>query len=172
MLLGLYTSACIFGDVMENKYFENLGNAYLAHFARRLSDVIIEQATTILAEAGLITPPTAISSMFYLAEKQDATVATLAEALGVSHQMATQRINALEKLKLVQRVSNAQDRRAKNIALTALGQREVQTLKPITAELKLAFDDLEKEMDCPLTNVIRGAELALIAKPLKARVNR
>ena len=155
---------------MKGKYFESLGNEYLAHFSRRLSDLIIEQASVILQEAQLVTPTTAISSILFLANEKDVTVAALADALGVSHQMATQRINALEKLKLLQRVEDQEDKRAKKIVLTELGKQEAAFLTPLTHQLKSAFDSLEAELDCSLTKVIRSAELALVAKPLKSRL--
>ena len=165
----LYTGTCILHNAMNHTYFENLGNEYLAHFSRRLSDLIIEQATTILQEAEIITPATAISSILFLANEENATVATLADALDVSHQMATQRINALEKLALLKRIDNENDKRAKKIVLTALGNQEAAKLLPLTKQLKHAFNNLEKELACDLAKVIRSAEKALITQPLKDR---
>ena len=154
---------------MTEKYFENLGNEYLAHFSRRLSDLIIEQASSIMQEASLVTPTTAISTIMFLVKQKSATVAFLAEQLGVSHQMATQRINALEKLDLVKRIESENDKRTKNVALTQLGQKEAKIISTLTKQFKTAFDSLEDEIDCHLAQMIRTAEKALLEKPLRAR---
>lgn len=154
------------------KYFEQLSSAYLAHFSRRLADLIIEQGSELLTEMGLETPSTAISTVIYLDKDGPTTVAALADALGVSHQMATQRINALEKLKLVARRSSQLDKRAKNVVLTQKGQTEVKKLAPFAKLMSHVFDELEKELGCQLTRIIRRAELSLIETPLKNRLRK
>lgn len=154
---------------MNDKYFENLSSAFMAHFCRRLSDLIIEQGGELMKELDLVTPTTAVSSVYYLDKNPQATVAELADALGVSHQMATQRINQLIKLNLVARVSSKEDKRAKVINLTNLGKTEVKKLRPLTEQMTKAFDQLETELGSELTKLIRQAELALIEKPLKER---
>jgi len=155
---------------MIDKYFEKLSSAYMAHFCRRLSELIIEQGGELIKEMNLITPATAISSVFYLDKNPQSTVAALADALGVSHQMATQRINSLIKLGLVERVSCEQDKRAKVITLTKLGRVEVKQLAPFTKQMTKVFEELETELGCNLTKIIRQTELALIKKPLKQRL--
>ncbi len=155
---------------MTDKYFENLSSAYMAHFCRRLADLIIDQGGELLKEMKLVTPSTAMSSVFYLDKNSQSTVAALAGALGVSHQMATQRINSLIKLGLVERISSVQDKRSKVINLTKLGKSEVKKLTPFATKMTKAFEKLETELECNLTNIIRQAELALIDKPLKQRI--
>jgi len=155
---------------MTDKYFEKLSSAYMAHFCRRLSDLIIEQGSELIKEMNLVTPSTALASVFYLDKNPQCTVAALADALGVSHQMATQRINSLAKLGLIERVSSSQDKRAKVIHLTKLGHSEVKLLVPFARQLTNVFEELEKELGCNLTKLIRQAELTLIDKPLKQRL--
>ena len=117
---------------MSEKYFEQLSQAYLAHFCRRLADLIIEQGSETLKDMGLKTPTTAVSSLLYLADNNEVSVADLAEALGVSHQMATQRVQGLEKLGLVSRIPSANDKRAKQVVLTQLAETEIkQWTKPL-----------------------------------------
>ena len=156
---------------MTEKYFEQLSSAYLAHFSRRLADLIIEQGSELLTEKGLGTPSTAMSTVFYLDKNEQTTVASLADALGVSHQMATQRINALEKLKLVTRTSSDKDKRAKFVVLSAKGKSEVAQLYPYAKKLKRVFEELETELNCQLTSMVRKAEMSLINRPLKQRLS-
>jgi DNA-binding MarR family transcriptional regulator len=161
---------------MSEQYFEQLSSAYMAHFCRRLSDLVIEQSSQIVAEMNIKTPTTAISAMFFLDQKEssgeEVTVARLAEALGVSHQMATQRTNHLQQLSLVKRSASEHDKRAKVVLLTASGRKEVAQLKPFVEESKKVFENLERELDAPLTQLIRQAELSLLAMPLKQRIKR
>jgi DNA-binding MarR family transcriptional regulator len=103
-------------------------------------------------------------------DKQKVTVANLAEALGVSHQMATQRINSLQKLGLVDRIDSEEDARAKVVVLTKLGKYEVLQLRPFSDEVTKAFNDLELELGAPLVELIRKAELSLLQTPLKQRI--
>jgi DNA-binding MarR family transcriptional regulator len=153
------------------KYYEKLSNTYLSHFCRRLADLINEQGSEIIAEMKLDTPSTAISTVLFLDKIKTSTVANLAVELGVSHQMATQRINALEKLKLVTRQSSPLDKRAKFVMLTQKGQTEVTKLIPFTIKMNQAFNGLESELACELTQFIRKAEIALLKTPLKQRIN-
>ena len=154
---------------MTEQCFEELGRTYMAHFCRRLADLIIAQASEILAEKGLTTPSTALSTIFYLDQNQNTTVASLASALDVSHQMATQRINALVKLGLVTRSSSDEDKRAKFVVLTSMGKKEAKQLYPFMTEMTLVFGDLEAELDCELTTMIRKAESSLLQRSLKQR---
>jgi DNA-binding MarR family transcriptional regulator len=103
-------------------------------------------------------------------EEDKATVAGLAEALGVTHQMATQRVNTLEKLGLVFRKPNPEDKRAKSIHLTELGTKEGKKLQPITAKINIIFEQLNNQIECDLMTKIRQAELALIKAPLQKRI--
>ncbi|WP_196140791.1 MarR family winged helix-turn-helix transcriptional regulator [Aliikangiella sp. G2MR2-5] len=155
----------------DNDYLDTLGSPYLAHFARRLADLIIEQGTTILLEKGMVTPSTALSTVFYLDNNQNVTVACLANALSVSHQMATQRINSLIKLGLVTKGSSDKDKRAKYVVLTRKGKEEVKQLIPFVQNLARAFEELESDLECQLTQVIRDAEKSLLETPLKERLS-
>lgn len=152
------------------KYLGKLEAAFLAHFSRRLSELIIEQGTNIVESYGITTPTTAISSIYFLMAQNKATVADLAEALEVTHQMATQRVNVLEKLGLVFRKSNPEDKRAKTIHLTEIGIEEGKKLRPITEKINIAFELLNEQIGCDLMAKIRQTEIALIEKPLKQRI--
>ena len=142
----------------------------MAHFCRRLADLIIAQGSEILADRGLTAPSTALSTIFYLDQNQNTTVASLASALDVSHQMATQRINVLVKLGLVARSSSDADKRAKCVVLTPLGKKEAKQLYPFATEMAQVFEGLEAELDCALTTVIRKAERSLLQRSLKQRL--
>jgi len=118
----------------------------MSHYARRLADLINEQASDVLNELNLCIPASAISTMQFINQNTEVTVARIADALGVTHQMATQRINALEKLSLVKRVSLPTDQHAKQIKLSERGQSEIKTLQPFMDKMKSIFEELEHEL--------------------------
>lgn len=156
---------------MNEKYFEGLSNAYLAHFCRRLADLIIEQGSEMLDEMGLKTPTTAISAVLFLADRQNVTVASMADELGISHQMGTQRVKQLEKLGLITRISSSSDKRSKQIVLTDLGQTEAALLLPFTKKFTQVFESINHEVGCDLSKAVRQAELSLLKTPLKKRLD-
>ncbi len=156
---------------MTEKYYQKLGNAFLAHYARRLSDLISEQGTEVLQKLNLITPSSSISTMVFLSQNKQVSGATLANALGVSHQMATQRINALIKLSLIKRVASPTDKRTKNIVLTPQGEKEITMIKPFLKKMQRVFDDLIDELGSDLGEIIQKTEHLLHNKTLEQRFN-
>ncbi|MEM8814925.1 MAG: MarR family transcriptional regulator [Pseudomonadota bacterium] len=149
----------------------NTDNAFLAHFARRLSDLVIAQGTEMLRESGLLTPISAVSTVLYLKRVQAATVTDLSEAFGYTHQMAVQRIAGLEREGLVEKTFNNNDRRSRLVQLTAAGRKEALELADVVVRASAAFDALFDEMNCNVTAAIRGAEDRLREKPLIDRMS-
>ncbi len=142
----------------------------MSHYARRLADLINEQATDVLKEYKSCIPASAISTLQYLSSHDNVTVALLANDLGVTHQMATQRINALEKLLLVKRISLPTDQRAKQIQLSKKGYKEIKALQPFMRKMTLLFTEFESELGHKLSQTIYQAELSLRQTPLKERI--
>ena len=157
---------------MNIKYFETLNSSFLAHYARRLADLIIEQGSKLLKDLDISVPTTSISTILYISKNGAPSVATLAEELGVTHQMASQRINLLEKMLMVERANHPTDKRAKIVRLTKLGVSEAEKLIPFTKQMDKVFDELETEVGCQLTQVIRQTELSLLNRPLYERINK
>ncbi len=156
---------------MNTKYYQKLGNAFLAHYARRLADLINDQGTEVLQQLDLLTPSSSISTMIFLSENQDITGAKLAEALGVSHQMATQRINSLIKLTLIERITSPTDKRAKHIVLTPKGHMEVIKIKPFLQKMTVVFEEFTDDLGFNLSEIFQKAEAALSDISLKQRFN-
>ena len=153
------------------KYIERLGSSFMSHYARRLADLINEQSTDVLKEFNLRVPASAISTLQYLNTNKNITVAHVASDLGVTHQMATQRINTLEKLSLVERHALSNDKRAKKITLSIKGLEEIKTLQPLMKRMSLIFEQFETELGHQLSQTIYQAETSLRQRSLKERFN-
>ena len=147
-----------------------LENAFLAHYARRLSDLVILQGTQMLSQYGLCTPSSAVSTMMYLHKEKESTITNLAQAFDHTHQMATQRINGLVSLGLVEKFSNQNDQRSKLIRLTKNGAQEAEQLTHIIPKAAAAFDVLFDEINCNLTKAIHQAEISLRTTSLGERI--
>ena len=58
---------------------------------------------------------------------------------------------------IIRQQSSEKDKRAKFVMLTQKGKEEVKQLISFTKQTDHAFDDLEGELGCQLTNLIRKA---------------
>ncbi len=145
-------------------------NAYLAHFARRLSDLIIAQGDEMLAQHGLRTPASSVSTMLFLLRAKKATVTELSDAFNYTHQMAAQRIKSLDDIGLVKRIANEKDRRSRLITLTSMGLKEAEQLALVTKNAAGAIEGLYNEIDVNLTAKILEAERCLQKMPLAERM--
>ena len=156
--------------IMTLKFFETLNESFIAHAARRLADLVNEQTSTMMEDLNLTAPSTSVSTLIYLRQADGSTAKELADALGVSHQMATQRLNKLLELQLVEQAPHPNDKRAKVISLSKLGQVEADTLVQFTNKVAQAFSAIDAEIGCQLSSSIRKAETLLIEKPLAKRI--
>ncbi len=145
-------------------------NAFLAHHARRLAELIISQGTELLEEQALTTPTTSVSTILQIHQAESITITQLAAKLNFTHQMVTLRIASLEKLGLVSRVTEETEKRKKIIRLSSKGQHEAKKLELICEQMADVFDQLNQEVGCNLTDAIIHAEQKLLALPMRKRI--
>ena len=147
-------------------------NAFLAHNARRLADLLVAQGTEMLLANGLQTPSSSVSTVLHLRDVEATTVTDLAKAFGHTHQMAAQRIAGLVERGLVERMCNENDRRSSLVSLTSAGRKEASQLANIVVRASAALDGLFEEIGCDLTEAILTAERRLQGRPLHARMEK
>lgn len=145
--------------------------AFAANQMIRLTDLINDQGTELLKDAGLTLPPRAVSTVLLIGEYGQISAADIAKELNQPHQLVTQRIELLIKLNLLQRLDDPQDGRRKILALSIKGKHELQILDQRLAEAALAFEDLYKEIEINLSAISMRAMNALEKKSLLSRVN-
>lgn len=148
----------------------DMRDAFLAHTARRLADLLVAQGTEMLHANGLQTPSSSVSTILHLRDVEATTVTDLAKVFGHTHQMAAQRIAGLVERGLVERVCNKNDRRSSLVSLTSAGHKEASQLANIVVRASAALDGLFKETGCDLTEAILAAERHLQGRPLLARM--
>ena len=97
-------------------------------------------------------------------------MSALAERLGLSHQLASQRLRWLVKEGLVVIGDDPNDRRRRLVSLTPAGQTEGDKLQAFLPKLEQAYRDLFDEIGMDLHKGMVDARTALLARPLLARM--
>ena len=147
-----------------------LGSAFIAYQLERLAEQIVAQGNDMLDAAGITFPSRAVSTVLFIGEHQPTSTADIARALGQPHQVATQRVDLLIRLGIVERIDDPDDGRRKLLRLTRQGAAQFEVLTAQLAEAGLAFEALFEELGCNLSAVIQRAADSLLNAPLLARM--
>jgi len=144
--------------------------AFLANMADRLSDAICNQTAELNKRNGSITPVKSTSTMLYLLENGPATLMELSRSLDYSHQLTSLRLKPLEKLGLVDRQVDEDDKRKKVIRLTEEGLADAKILQSIctlTADLiNEKFASLNVDLMAELENMLISIEKEPLNSPM------
>ncbi len=127
---------------------------FLANQLERLAQMIVSQTETLLQKQGIELPARSISSMIFIGEQENTSVAEIARYLNHPHQLVTQRIDGLINLGIVERVIDENDRRQKNLAFTKKGFSQYRKLKKHLNNQIITYTDLFDEIECDLSEVI------------------
>ena len=144
--------------------------AFLANMAGRLREQICVEADEIFKSNSMATPANDVSYMLYLKQNGSSSIAELARAQDYSHQRVALRIDLLEKLKLVTRVTDDKDQRRKLIKLTTKGKNEMVFVEKMYTETSMAIEHLFKEIDVDLMDKISDVLDALKKRSLSDRL--
>ena len=147
-----------------------LGSAFIAYQLERLAELIVAQGNDMLDAAGITFPSRAVSTVLFIGEHQPTSTADIARALGQPHQVATQRVDLLVRLGIVERIDDPDDGRRKLLCLTRQGADQFEILTARLAKAGLAFEALSDELGCNLSAVIQRAADSLLTAPLLARM--
>ena len=137
-----------------NAIYLDYGEAFLAPKAKTLYDLIVQQGTELHAQLGAITPSNCTSILLLLETHKTLSAVQIAQKLGKSHQLISQRINKLEKLELVTRHSNDADKRSKVVSLTDLGASDLAVIKQACHIADKHFQKLYRALDINIGQVL------------------
>jgi DNA-binding MarR family transcriptional regulator len=146
------------------------GRAAFALRLRQSSAMLGEQMDQCLQAHGLSLPAYATGLVQTLYHRGPESVSALAEELGLSHQLASQRLRWLVTQGLVSIIDNPADRRRRLVGLTAAGQAEAELLQAFLPQLDRAYRDLFDEINMDLNQGLIDARAALDTRPLLARM--
>ena len=152
--------------------YDQYGSAFIDMRLHRLRVLITAQLDEFFAEAGVAIPSPCVSVVLFLAQRRKASISSIAETLGYSHQLITQRLLQLEELKCIHRLEDPRDRRKRLIALTAKGRRQATLLQETLPRAAEAFDALFDDLKINLPAAVKDIEKALKNDPLTDRLAR
>ncbi|KCZ93856.1 MarR family winged helix-turn-helix transcriptional regulator [Hyphomonas johnsonii] len=147
-----------------------LRSAFIAYQLERLSELIVAQGNDMLDAAGITFPSRAVSTVLYIGEHQPTSTADIARALGQPHQVASQRVDILIRLGIIERVDDPDDGRRKLLRLTRQGSEQFKALTARLAKAGQAFEALFDEIGCDLSAAIQRAADSLLSVPLLSRM--
>lgn len=145
-------------------------DAFLGNRLALLVDLIVDQGDTLLNEAGLSFPSRATSTILLVSKRENLSAADIADELDQPHQLATQRVDSLVKLGLLERRNDPMDARRKTLSLTKKGKKEATILEATLRDAQLAFQGLYQELGVNLGSIATDAILALKQTPLSSRI--
>lgn len=159
-------------DFVESLDFvEGLGEAFVAHRLRRLSEALRDSHGDWLPEAGVTAPARSLSTLLYLDRHGPAGAIEIARALKLSHPLLIKLIAALEALGLVAPEPDS-DRRRRTVALTTAGREQVARIEAAEATVRAALRDLGREAGLDLAAAATALEAALRREPFADRLRR
>ena len=144
--------------------------AFIGNRLGRLVDLIVDQGEALLRSRGATFRSTAASTMLLISERNGLSTADVARELRQPHQLATQRVEALLELGLVERNSDPRDRRRSVLALSPKGRTEAQLLADVLRDADNAFRELYTEIGTDLSEVVFAAMEELLRCPLEERI--
>lgn len=143
--------------------------AFVGNQIARLLDLIDAQSIDFLQDAGISLPSRAVSTVILINERGQISTADIAKELKQPHQLATQRVETLIDLGLIDRIADPDDRRRKILTLTEKGKEETAKLHKRLADGDRIFLRLFDEIECDLSAATLRAIDALQQSPIAAR---
>jgi len=147
-------------------------SAFLGARLQRLANLISEQGNQFFANAGSVTPIHCVSTLLFLNSDGPASLMEIARAFDDQHQLTAHRIKQLEKLSLIIRKDDPNDKRRRTFHLTEKGKVEAKIIEKKCEQASLVFERLNEELGVNLTNALDLAYDALSEKSIEGRVNQ
>ncbi|MGH1366430.1 MAG: MarR family winged helix-turn-helix transcriptional regulator [Calditrichia bacterium] len=144
---------------------------FLGKRSDQLSMLIEQQVIPIFEDIGIVVPVRSCSLVVVLAELTFASAADLARQLDQSHQLVLQKIPALERLKLLRRQNDPNDKRRKVFQLTSEGHQQLELINKHIRLIEQAYEKLNAELGVDVFAVLGRAIEALKAKDLSTRID-
>lgn len=129
------------------------------HLIRRLHQQSTQIFQAQTQAAGFDLTSVQFAALDAIAQQPGIDQASLASAIGFDRATIGGVVDRLEQKGLVQRVVNAQDRRARQLTLTAAGEDQLAACRPVV-------ETLQGDILGPLTGKERDVFLTLAAKAL------
>lgn len=145
----------------------NNSKSFIGKQADDLSNLILEQIKPIYESLGIVVPVKSCSVIHYLNKYDDLSVTDLAKHLGQSHQLVKQKLPKLQKLGLIEKRDDDNDKRRSTYHLTNDGKQQAKLLDENS--LISVYQHLSDEVGADLHKVLNKAITGLKHKDLLTR---
>ncbi|WP_228386581.1 MarR family winged helix-turn-helix transcriptional regulator [Ornithinicoccus halotolerans] len=138
---------------------------------KQLLDHMEEELSSLYDERGITAVRPRFSMVLIrLAHQGPMTVRQLAEATGRTHSAASQTVAAMRREGLVTSAPG-DDARTRRVVLTGAGRELVPWLEDEWRATEAAWEELEREVPYPLSQVVRDLQQALARRGFRDRVD-
>ena len=152
----------------------NLPQRYKRSFTPKLAwdfaSVMEKQAAPVYGKLGLEIPVITSSTLCLIAEQKQASLLEVARALGITHQLAAQRVKTLLQLDIIFADKDKSDKRRTNYALTAKGQKQNTLLGQYLRQAEQAFLELNEELNIDLMLLLEKVNTCFAKRSLGQRI--
>ena len=143
--------------------------AFMAKSVFDLHSLIQSQSEDLYTEKEMGFPVFASSTLLFLSNVEAASIMQISQGLNLSHQLASQRLKIMLKLKLVEGIKDDNDKRRTLYHLTLKGQEKSEILNLYCMDAAQAFKDLSDEIGVDIQSVLNSALTALQNKSFGKR---
>ncbi len=143
--------------------------AYTAKKLLDLTFLIQSQVVKVYTRNGMVFPVSCSSTLLHLSRSGPASVTEVASALRHPHQTVAQHLATLGKLRIVEKRSDAKDRRRTEYVLTEFGTTQAGLLHAYNVEAAAVFEGLDADIGCDLGELLDHAIAALNIRPMDDR---
>lgn len=153
-------------------FVRSLGPAFLAHRLRRASETIVDGTSGFLGANGFAAPARSVSTLLLLKREGPAGVTGIAQRLRLSHPLIIKLTSALIAAGYAEQRADPRDNRRRLIALTPLGEAEVERLEHLLAVVERTLRALFEEIGVDLSEAIARFEAATDSVPVGKRLEQ
>lgn len=157
---------------MPHRDFYDSAIVRKAYTAKKLLDLaflIQSQVTKVYVRKGMVFPVSCSSTLLHLNKEGPASVTEVARALQHPHQTVAQHLATLGKLRIVERRTDAADRRRTEYLLTEFGEAQADLLDHYNVEAASVFQGLNADIGADLGDILDKAMSALDDRPMDDR---
>jgi len=155
---------------MTQDHLNNLGSLALASRIRRLLYLLQADGVRVYRDLGLDFKPKWFPVFQYVADHPGASTTGTSQALGMAHPSVIAIIEELIGHELFVSRQNADDRRRREISLTAKGRRTRTELEPVWAAFADAGEEMTTEGGNDFMAALTGLEAALERRSAYTRI--
>lgn len=151
-------------------FADELGVPFINLVIRRLGRRLSAEGDYYFGSLGLKIPSRATAIAVYLGHHDGVSIATVADALGYSHQAVANSVAELQRNGCVTVRTSDVDLRVREIAVTEEGRAEIERLTSMLDHIQIVFEKMFAETGVDLFAAIRAFEKALDSQSLVERL--